>query len=344
MMKIKMMNAGVMLLAMTLASCQNENENISDSNTATCDRACLEGFVNQYLDALVSHDASKAPFSDDVRFTENARELPLEGNTEGLWANTVALGDYKYYIADPQEGQVAFVGFVDEKSEADQTQIIPALLSMRLKIEESEISEVESIVIHNVNESNRWALTTPPAEYSTALAADEKVSRDELIKISNLYFDGIEQSNGSIVPWHEECYRLENGMWTAGPVLPAEIAAHMPDPSQLAPGPGGAAVSGRQVCSEGFDSGMFEVIQDIRPRRVAVVDEERGVTWGLYMFNHEGVTEITLPDGSVIPAPYFGGQPNSMPMSEIFKVKDGKIRDIMALGVINEYMSGSGWE
>jgi hypothetical protein len=33
-----------------------------------------------------------------------------------------------------------------------------------------------------------------------------------------------------------------------------------------------------------------------------------------------------------------------MPMSELFKITGGKIRDIMAIGVVNEYMSGSGWD
>jgi hypothetical protein len=31
-------------------------------------------------------------------------------------------------------------------------------------------------------------------------------------------------------------------------------------------------------------------------------------------------------------------------MSELFKIKGGKVRDIMAVGVVNKYKSGSGWE
>jgi hypothetical protein len=33
-----------------------------------------------------------------------------------------------------------------------------------------------------------------------------------------------------------------------------------------------------------------------------------------------------------------------MPISELFKIKGGKIRDIMAVGVINKYKSDSGWK
>ena len=304
-----------------------------------CDRQCLENYVNQYLAAMVAHDASKAPFAENVKFTENAKVIPVADAKEGLWATVTGLGDYRFYVADPQAGQVAYVGLVKE---GDKT----AILSMRLRIQNRKIAEVESVVVRNMDERSLWTLKTPPAEYSRSLAPEEKVSREELIRISNIYFDGIEQLTGKIVPWHDECYRLENGMWTAGTKLPDEIAAHMPkaEASPKLPGSGDSPAFSRGRCTEAFDSGVFALIESIRPRRTPVVDEERGVTWGVYMFNHPGVETVTMQDGSIKPAAYFVGQPNSMPMSELFKIKRGKIRDIMAVGVVNPYKSGSGWE
>ncbi len=312
----------------------------AQSKSVQCNRQCLEGFVNQYLNAMVAHDASKAPFAQKARFTENAKELPLVKPTEGLWATSTSLGDYRFYVADPQAGQVAFVGLVKE---GDKT----ALLSMRLRIEDKKITEAESIVVRNMNEGNLWTLKTPPVEYSRALAAEERVSREELVRISSVYFDGIVKLTGKIVPWHDECYRLENGMWTAGTKLPDELAANMPKAAAAAPkmpGPGASPAFGRGRCTEAFDSGVFALIESIEPRRTPVVDEERGVTWGVYMFNHPGVETVKMPDGSIQKAAYFAGQPNSMPMSELFKIKGGKIRDIMAVGVINKYKSTSGWK
>jgi hypothetical protein len=306
-------------------------------SAAQCDRHCLEGFVNQYLNAMVAHDASKAPFAPKARFTENAREIALTGAREGLWATSTSLGEYRFFVADPQAGQVAFVGQVNEGNK-------PALLSMRLKIEKNSITEAESIVVRGMNEANLWTLKTPPAEFTKALAPGERISREELVKISSVYFDGIEKLTGRIVPWHDECYRLENGMWTAGTKLPPELAAHEPKaPAQKT----GAKVSpafARGRCTDAFDSGVFALIESIQPRRTPVVDVERGVTWGVYMFNHPGVKTVKMPDGSIKPAAYFVDQPNSMPMSELFKIKGGKIRDIMAIGVVNKYKSGSGWD
>jgi len=55
----------------------------------TCDRACLEGFVNQYLDALAAHDPSKLPLTKNARYTENGQSLRLN---DGMWGPKVTLG------------------------------------------------------------------------------------------------------------------------------------------------------------------------------------------------------------------------------------------------------------
>ena len=54
----------------------------------TCDRACLEGFVNQYLDALVSRNPYSLPLGPKVKFTENEQVIPLG---EGIWGTASGL-------------------------------------------------------------------------------------------------------------------------------------------------------------------------------------------------------------------------------------------------------------
>jgi hypothetical protein len=48
----------------------------------SCDRACLEGFVDQYLAALVAQDPSRLPLAKNARYTENGQELKLG---DGMW-------------------------------------------------------------------------------------------------------------------------------------------------------------------------------------------------------------------------------------------------------------------
>jgi hypothetical protein len=348
------------LLVFAIIGCQNKtdqekaSQNKTDQAVSTeCDRECLEGFVDLYLTAIVAHDPARAPFAKNARYTENADEISLADISEGLWTKATGLGDYKFYVADPQAGQVAFVGLIQTKAQEEKEGKTaeaekPVLLSMRLKVENEQITEAEAIVVDSMMGGGMGggAMTVPPAAYSKTLAPEDRVSREKLVRISNLYFDSIEQCNGKIVPWHDECYRLENGMWTAGPKLPPELAVHMQEPRAPTPVPGEEAspAFARGPCAEAIDSGVFALIESIRPRRTPVVDEERGVTWGVYMFNHPGVETITMPDGTTQPAAYFRGQPNSMPMSELFKIKGGKIRDIMAIGIIKEYGSDSGWK
>jgi hypothetical protein len=329
------------LIIFDITGCMNQTKE-ETTDTSTCDRTCLEGFVNKYLDALVMNNPSKAPFAITARYTENAEEIPLSGISKGLWTTATGLTDYKFYIADTETGQIAFVGLVKTKDKKDT----PSLLSMRLRIQNREITEAEAIVVDSMMGGAGGAMAVPPAAYSQALLPEDRVSREELLKISNLYFDSIELSNSRLVPWHDECYRLENGMWTAGTKLPPELATHVKEMPAPQPGPTGetSIAFSRGKCTDAIDSGVFALIESITPRRIPVVDVEKGVTWGVYMFNHPGVETITMPDGSTQPAAYFRGEPNSMPMSELFKIKGGKIRDIMAIGVIKTYKSDSGWK
>ncbi len=42
-----------------------------------CNRACLEGFVDKYMDALVAHDPHRLPLGKGARFTEDGQTLAL---------------------------------------------------------------------------------------------------------------------------------------------------------------------------------------------------------------------------------------------------------------------------
>ena len=73
----------------------------------SCDRACLNGFVDKYLNAMAAHDPSRLPLAKNVRMTENTVQMPL---TDGLWFTTTAIGNNKHYVADvyaQQAGAIA---------------------------------------------------------------------------------------------------------------------------------------------------------------------------------------------------------------------------------------------
>ncbi len=71
---------------------------IALSAQPACDRTCLEGFVDKYLDAMQAHKASDTLFTKDAKFTEDGIRLPLGG--EGLWYGMSGRGTYRFFVPD----------------------------------------------------------------------------------------------------------------------------------------------------------------------------------------------------------------------------------------------------
>ena len=71
-----------------------------------CDRACLVGIMDGYMDAIFKHDPKAVPpLSIDVRMTENTGEMTVGEGV--LWRNKVEPTSFKIYVADPIAQQVA---------------------------------------------------------------------------------------------------------------------------------------------------------------------------------------------------------------------------------------------
>src|SRR5580658_354190 len=100
-----------------------------------CDRACLEGLMNQYLSALAARDPKRLPVSADVRYSENDQMMELG---DGFWKTVESVGNYKHIFADPESGQVGFMGTMHEAGSS-------LLMSVRLRIQLGRITEIESI-------------------------------------------------------------------------------------------------------------------------------------------------------------------------------------------------------
>ncbi len=268
--------------------------------TGPCDRTCLEGIVNNYLEALVAHAPGRLPVTDEVRFTENDVELKLG---EALWRTATGLGSYKLYFADPQKGQVGFYGTIRENGR-------PATLVLRLKVESRRIAEAESLVLRSPVTARRIeAEEVDPVLLETVPEA-ERLPRAELVARTNLYFEAIEQGNGEVAPFHPDCNRFENGMKT----------------------------SGEQGCSAQLDTHIFDYIQKIYPRRFLVVDEERQLVFGFFMFNHPGdITWVKNADGTRHEMGVAATRPFSVDVGELFRIKDRQIRKVEALMVSFPY-------
>jgi hypothetical protein len=262
---------------------------------SSCDRACLEGFVNRYLDAMVAHDPSRVPVTTDVRFTENDVVLKLG---DGLWATASARGVYKEYFDDPESGQAAFFGTMKENGHG-------IALALRLKIENRRVSEAESVVVRSPRTFDLMEKAgAPDPVLLESVPESERLPRSRLTAITNQYFEAIEQGNGKVADFASDCNRFENGMQTSGAL----------------------------GCSAQLDTQVFNYISRIFPRRFLVVDADRQVVFGFFMFNHRGdVLWVNAPGEGKHDMPGAAKRPFSVDVGEAFRIQDGKIRKVEAL-------------
>jgi hypothetical protein len=304
----------------------------------------LNGFVDQYLDALVAHDPSSLPLAKLVKFTENGQRLEL-GN--GFWRTATARGTYKFYIDDPQAGQVGFLGTMQEAGQ-------PVIVAVRLKIEDQKISEIETIVGRGQmaagGAANLEKMGTPRPAFLEDLPPAERVSRLDLIKTANKYFSGMQQDDGKhdYSFFADDCNRLENGMQTTNNLapMPGLNASGQPRPApspKYDPADKPTMYSSGWSCRDQFQSGLLHFVTRIRDRRFPVVDEQRGIVFSFIFFDHSAgdTRNFQTPDGRAITAG--PTTPFTWEIAEIFKVRNSQLHQIEAVLNQSPYGMGSGW-
>jgi hypothetical protein len=300
---------------------------------SACDRQCLEGFVDKYLDALVWHDPSAVPLDATARYTENGQRLDVG---DGLWRSVRSKGKYRLIVADTEAQQVAFIGTLEEEN-ADPLLGTPALIALRLKVVGGEITEVEQFITRSVDAAKRVeALGKPNPTFAEAVPPAARMSRADLVATANKYFTGMQQNDGKgDYPFADDCNRIENGMQTTNRPTPAGEAR--PD-SKTAPN-----YSAQWSCREQFESGLLHFVTRIRDRRFVAVDPERGLVFSFVFFDHAAgeTRDFATPSGRKVTAG--PAQPWTWYIAELFKIENGLIHRVEATLERVPYGMTSGW-
>ena len=181
--------------------------------TSACDRACLKGMVTTYLNAMVAHKPGGLPTAANVRFTEDTKDVKLG---DGLWKTATGLGTYRQDFIDVQRGVAGSHVVVMEGANS-------TLLAVRLKVVNRRVTEVETQVTRNEKEGSLFDVPGVAARHSTMnqmLTGAARPSRDEIVYAAAYYPAGLKgaTSFGAIgAPFTADTYRLENGVFMAGP-------------------------------------------------------------------------------------------------------------------------------
>jgi hypothetical protein len=281
-----------------------------------CDRACLQGYMDRYLTAMMNQDVSETLFARNVRFTENGIELPL--GKEGLWWGMSGLGGYRFYVPDIETQQVAMIGTVKENmgnSGINDDKGNNVAVAIRLRIIEGKITEVEQLAIRPavqlggpggrgaapaapaLSTADRvLAMKEPNAIFSQVIPENQRASREDLVTSANYYFTALARHDSKgYYPFTTDCARYENGMMST------------------------------DDCLKNFTgTSLNNIVDRIRDRRFVAVDRERGVVFAFGFFDHYRINW-------------------TWQLAEIFKIENGKIRRIEAVFHQAPFGIPSGW-
>ena len=295
-----------------------------------CDRACLEGIAEQYLDALVAKDPKKLHVAGTLKYTENGQRLQLG---DGFWNSVNGRGTYTLHVADQTAGQVVTFSTMREAGN-------PMIMAVRLKVDgDRRLSEIETLVAHSENGAkNLEALGQPRAAFLRPTPPADRVPRAELVRVANMYFSGMQLNDGTgKYPFGEDCDRLENGGKTTNARVGRGGITVKPDPKTS------SNYSDMWTCREQFESGLLHFVSRIRDRRYVVVDEERGLVVAFAFFDHDAGASrhFKTPDGrSITAGPTV---PWTWHIAELFKVEKGLLHEIEAILERAPYGMTSGW-
>jgi hypothetical protein len=244
-----------------------------------------------------------------------------------------ARGKYTHVIADPEFGQLAYMGTMIEAGQ-------PLLMSLRIRLELGRITEIETLLFkpggggpNNIAAMDApyvpepmWFKSIPPAQ---------QMSRQELIGIADGYFSSVQRNDGKGIngtgtyPFTNDCHRVENGSPTTNVPRTAGKQSDGVDAFSL-------------DCLSQFKLGYYFIVQNIHGRRYPVVDRERGIVWARVVFDQGTVNKGVLSDGR--PWEFKGfNRPSSILVSEMFLIENGKIRRVEMIGPSATYHLQSAW-
>lgn len=283
-------------------------------------REALYALAESYLAALEAKDPSRLPWTEHVVFTENNVQL-LVG--DGLW-NTVSARRRTYDLkaADPETGQVAWFGIVEEHGH-------PAIMALRLCVKMGKIAEVETIVCRSMEFGPFPSIETYISPRPLMLADVPIASRRpraRMISIADGYFDTLQLNDGTLfTEFTDDCDRVENGLQTTNnPNMEDYPIAAM-------------------NCADQFRQGQYIYDDRLRGRRFPLIDEEKGLVLAAGFIDHCGkVVDVTWTDGVTKTKSVFHF-PHSFALLELFKIIDGKIAGVEAAFVTVPYNMPPAW-
>lgn len=268
----------------------------------TC--AALREAMDAYLQALSEGNSTRLHLASNFRATENGRSTRVG---EGLWTSSPRFAGIQSF-GDPITGQVICMGIAHVRD-----QVRP--FAQRLRFLGDELAEAEAVV--STDSKGHFAdaehLLKPDILYQAIVPPRRRADRDGLREAADLYWEGLQQSDGSIPRFNYRCDKYDNGAKTTNTLrtlLSPDRKVH--------------------TCASALnDTRAARPLA--RERRFPVLDTELGVAGSFVVVDFHPIPENPRPDAG------------AMYMLGVFKIVDNEIRIIDEIREFLPLGASSGW-
>ncbi len=266
-------------------------------------RRALLALMTDYLEAVLAKDPSGLPIAPDANVRYNGE--PCVPGDNAMWRKTLRFAGRQTFVDTETGNAFSFVVCTNEVvplpeqywPDEDHLYVYWASASIRLKVEDGLITEIEEVVLDqrmNGFPNDFSTIQLPDLQLEMPVPEEERYTREELIAVVEAYWDSIERSVDpfTALPTHPASYRLENGSRT--------VEALTMSGSMLS-----------EFHSEGF---RWETPKS--ERRYPIVDPSRGLVVSYSLFKEAETGPTVSQHGSLI--------------VEAFRVEDGLMRYLYA--------------
>ncbi len=285
---------------------------VRDASAGACDRACLRGHMDRYLDALLRHDTAAVPLAPGATLIHNGAPASVD-HADWKLIDGIA---FRQYVIDPEAGQVALFGVANENFRR-------GTLYVRLAVDGGKLALIETVAGARTADGVP-GLISPNPFFDYVLPESQRRSRAQLTAIADSYFEGLERHDGRDTPVTPDCRRFEDGVQTSlNPVF---------------------------VTLPCNDFGPFTYIAKVDQRIYPIVDTERGLVLGQVVLKVPKVAPppaappagaspgaqparppVNPVSGMVLPPSEWRSKPRETLIRELFKVVDGRIAEIQTI-------------
>jgi len=308
------------------------NNTITEASNGQCDHGCLEKQVDNLLQAMLAHDPERLPLATSVKYTENGQLL---APGDGLWGTLTGLGEYKLTLTDEQNGLAGFYGTIIETD-------VPGVLTLRLKVDDDRITQIEAIVFREEKVGERGGTLTlmaprlplqfnPEQFLQTAPSYPEQAAGVDMQAVVDQYYAGLDGS--AMAPFATDCQRRINGIAITNNVDAGPVDPDVPDYLPYS-----------MTCAEQLSAGAFKYISRIRDRRTLLTDANHGLLLELAFYDVANpAMPVQVASAGEVKFPPFNTGPYTMMTAQIYHIVDGEIAGIESMLRPVPYGMSSGW-